>query len=692
MRKAAEKDVGWAKNELFDILWRIGTPESYNEGISVAKGFADEGDGGAMMRLGRAYRDGKGVEKDLDEAAEWMRKAAEKDVGWAKNELFDILWRIGTPESYNEGISVAKGFADEGDGGAMMRLGRAYRDGKGVEKDLDEAAEWMRKASEKIWWLGREFVDNLMRSDKEEHHKEAFKVCTQIIEKHDDGETWGRLGRAYRDGKGVEKDLDEAAEWMRKAAEKDVGWAKNELFDILWRIGTPESYNEGISVAKGFADEGDGGAMMRLGRAYRDGKGVEKDINQAKLYYEGASIMNNSWNKEYVSFLEDLFTLSKDDNDKINLSFKLSEKGIKEYYIYLLNNYLGQSIDTDYGIIIKLSLSNDSLKSNDLVRFVNNIYERHQSLDPIITLCSEMYDEISPIDNTNNKKIIDCINQLLSIVEEIIEKQNLDYNLKSFFIGLYPFDKGYDVIHKGNNKILNKFDELCSNNEICYSLAFGTLLGAYRHEESIPWDDDIDVWVFRKDLIKIEKALENNEHLRLVKYIDVTSDTGRFFIAYKVKHKKSPLFLDIFILDHTDEYTSETWDEFRILEKQLIEDTNEIINDVSRPYIKNDKVNAIMEKYLIESHKRTNSNNGESGVMWGIDNCTMRKEFIFKEEDFLPYKFAKFGSRDYPIPNNPEKILTTIYGDIFKLPYDMISHTHYSENEIKTISNLNIDL
>ena len=248
------------------------------------------------------------------------------------------------------------------------------------------------------------------------------------------------------------------------------------------------------------------------------------------------------------------------------------------------------------------------------------------------------------------------------------------------------------MIQERNNQILSIFDDICSKNKINYCLAFGTLLGAYRHKDSIPWDDDIDVFIFRKDLIKMENALKNNEYLKLVKYIDITSDTGKFFMAYKVRHKKSPLFLDVFILDHTDEYTSETWAEFRILEKQLIEDTNEIINDVSRPYIKNDKVNAIMEKYLIESHKRTNSNNGESGVMWGIDNCTMRKEFIFKEEDFLPYKFAKFGSRDYPIPNNPEKILTTIYGDIFKLPYDMISHTHYSENEIKTISNLNIDL
>ncbi|MCB5266468.1 MAG: hypothetical protein LHW41_09590, partial [Candidatus Cloacimonetes bacterium] len=281
MRKASDKNVGWAKNELFDILWRIGTPEAHEEMISVATAFAEAGDGNAMGRLGRAYRDGKGVPRDLDKAAEWMRKASDKNVGWAKNELFDILWKINTPESHKEMISVAKVFAEAGDGGAMGRLGRAYRDGRGVEQDLDKAAEWMRKAADKnVKWAKNELCDILWKMNTADSLAEMLELVVPLAESGD-GRAMNQLARAYRDGKGVEKDLDKAAEWMEKAAKKNIWWAKNELFNILLDLDTYESHTSMISIATKFAMEGDGSAMLHLGRMYRDGKGTEKDLDKA---------------------------------------------------------------------------------------------------------------------------------------------------------------------------------------------------------------------------------------------------------------------------------------------------------------------------------------------------------------------------------------------------------------------------
>lgn len=61
-------------------------------------------------------------------------------------------------------------------------------------------------------------------------------------------------------------------------------------------------------------------------------------------------------------------------------------------------------------------------------------------------------------------------------------------------------------IQKESYGILKIFHMICEKEDLKYILDFGTLLGAIRHKGFIPWDDDLDVSMPRKDYEKFLKV------------------------------------------------------------------------------------------------------------------------------------------------------------------------------------------
>jgi lipopolysaccharide cholinephosphotransferase len=58
-------------------------------------------------------------------------------------------------------------------------------------------------------------------------------------------------------------------------------------------------------------------------------------------------------------------------------------------------------------------------------------------------------------------------------------------------------------------RLLAELDRICRNGGITYYMIAGTLLGAVRHNGFIPWDDDVDVAMPRRDYEKFKKIAPN---------------------------------------------------------------------------------------------------------------------------------------------------------------------------------------
>ena len=54
-------------------------------------------------------------------------------------------------------------------------------------------------------------------------------------------------------------------------------------------------------------------------------------------------------------------------------------------------------------------------------------------------------------------------------------------------------------------KLLNKFIEVCDAHNLNWFVDSGTLLGCVRKGKMIPWDDDIDIIMPRKDYDLLHK-------------------------------------------------------------------------------------------------------------------------------------------------------------------------------------------
>ena len=114
------------------------------------------------------------------------------------------------------------------------------------------------------------------------------------------------------------------------------------------------------------------------------------------------------------------------------------------------------------------------------------------------------------------KKNKDDIKSLTEEINALKESQKRNEEILdsyyAFFSNLYL---DYDLKPKGilNNmqilcqELLDFVVNVCNKYDLNWWLAAGNLLGAQRHGGFIPWDDDMDIGLMRKDYNKFNKVV-----------------------------------------------------------------------------------------------------------------------------------------------------------------------------------------
>lgn len=224
---------------------------------------------------------------------------------------------------------------------------------------------------------------------------------------------------------------------------------------------------------------------------------------------------------------------------------------------------------------------------------------------------------------------------------------------------------------------LMKFvDNVCIKHDLEYWMDYGTLLGSVRHSDFVPWDDDLDVGIMRKDyneLIKVlPKEIEDNNLTNLIAdfKIDKHNNISKRWFQLSYKHpniKTKFIGVDFFPYDYMEGFD---------------DDLNEDFNKALTEYYHNPK-SFTLEEYLDKFYSQFKLDLDEREyILAGIDNVrgdirkyAMYKKVYLKKDEVFPLKRLPFGKYDLPAPKNSRKYVIDVYGkNYMQIPHKIRDH------------------
>lgn len=237
-------------------------------------------------------------------------------------------------------------------------------------------------------------------------------------------------------------------------------------------------------------------------------------------------------------------------------------------------------------------------------------------------------------------------------------------------------------LHDTEIEILDEVVRICEKNNIKYCLIGGSLLGAIRHKGFIPWDDDIDIVMLRKDFNKfIHVALKELDNKRFfVDYYKI--DVKHAFIPFAKVRMKDTLFeedvkenyegskeiwIDIFPLDYIKSNNL-----FVKIKSKLVKASVKFLAYKENIQI---KINFILKlvakvipKRILLKIFESIENEQETDLLVSFCGLYKLNKEIYKKAWFSDLEDVFFENRKYKIPKMYNEILSQVYGNYMELP------------------------
>ena len=226
-------------------------------------------------------------------------------------------------------------------------------------------------------------------------------------------------------------------------------------------------------------------------------------------------------------------------------------------------------------------------------------------------------------------------------------------------------------------EILKEFDAICTRHHIPYWIDSGTLIGAVRHGGFIPWDDDIDVCILKRDQARLREVMLR-ELRSPMHYVDNKVDASHA--------RKWPRIVKPGVVTDSRGSQQEVWLDVFIMEYGNRRLFNLVNQTYGRCYRRQSGliVESPLRRLLVSIVYPLCWLIMQSARCWG--RCFCRNTLIFdyggifssirKMDEIFPLTRIEFEGMSFSAPAHSDRYLQRIYGDYMSLPAECLRTTH----------------